>query len=304
MWKRSRKVKVIAPAGIVKKEEFEKGIEILKEYFGLDPIFGERIFERHEFFSGSESSRSRELLEALASDYPLIWVARGGYGSLSLLPYLKSASVTGQKTILGFSDITALLLHKPLLANSSLKKIYAPNICFLPKLTSRALEHLRRLLFEGGRFELEGVGVKDGVSEAELVRGNLSTLISTLGTPYFPELSKKILFLEDTNERPYRIHRMLLQLKLSGHLEKVEALVVGDLCGLSVEKTYEILKSCGLLEKFPLAIGFNFGHISDFFSIPIGIRARVEVKGDAARLLFTLPPSTETSRRLDRCVLS
>jgi len=269
------RIALFAPAGAVSEEELLAGIKIL-ESWGLRVFVSERIFEKHRYLAGTDQSRAREFRELLLSgNFKVLWAARGGFGSLRILPYLKEIKPAFGKQapmIIGFSDLSVLMNY--LLDRFNLFSWHAPTVSFLGKLSREASQALCDHLFGRTRFMAQGLSLIEGESEGPLCGGNLASLVSLLGTPYEPDFSGKILILEETNEPLYRLDRLFTQLALAGVFENLSGLVVGDLCGLPPEEYLPILKEV-LPDRLPTAYAFPFGHFPDTRAFPLGKKARL-----------------------------
>ena len=281
------KIALFAPAGAVSEKELLAGIKIL-ESWGLRIYIPERIFETHRYLAGPDESRAREFRELfLSGDFKALWAARGGFGSIKILPYLKELELTRKRSypiIIGFSDLSILLNH--LFDRFQIPSWHAPTVTFLARLSKEACDKLKALLLGRERFKTNGLPLIQGEAEGFLCGGNLASLVSLLGTPYFPDLSGKILILEETNEKLYRLERLFTQLALAGIFERVSGLVIGDLCGLPPEEYLSILKEI-LPPDLPTGYAFKIGHFPESRAFPIGQRARLTISEGQA-LLFEI----------------
>jgi muramoyltetrapeptide carboxypeptidase len=211
-----------------------------------------------------------------------IFCLRGGYGSMRILPFLEPEFLQQHpKVFVGFSDLTALLLH--LLLQGRMVTFHGPTLAHEDlargpeSLTARAL---KRVLLQGKPPEpLRGEILREGVAEGPLIGGCLSLLSALTGTPYAPRFSGCIGFFEDTGEPPYRIDRMLLQLRLSGALEGIRGVVLGPFQGeippSSLRKT--VLDALAPLEV-PILLGVPSGHGEINFTLPLGIPVRLDAR--------------------------
>jgi muramoyltetrapeptide carboxypeptidase len=272
-------VAVVAPAGVVDRSGLEQGVRVLQT-FGYRVQVAPQVYRRSHYFAGVDAARAESLKAALADpDVRAVFLARGGYGSARLLPYLDGALGTLEpKIVVGYSDTTALLawltgryhwvtFHGPMVATD------LPN---LPATDARAL----REVLEGRSLPVFRLGrpVVSGRAEGRLLGGNLSTLVSLLGTPYALEIPPgAILFVEDRNERPYRIDRMLTQLRLAGVLERIGGLVLGEMpeCGDGRELR-RILRDLAQDRSFPVVGGLRSGHGRGKRTLPLGACVRLD----------------------------
>src|SRR5271167_3825127 len=191
----------------------------------------ERALARSGILAGDDRGRASELQEYFADpEVKAIFSARGGYGCGRLLPLLDFKAIARTpKIFVGFSDATFLL--NALLDLAGMISFHGPMVAmdFARGLSPRASEHLQGLL--GGKldgFELEArETMHKGSAEGEVIGGCLSVIVAMLATPFAPRFDGRILFLEDTGEKAYRIDRMLVQLRQAGVFDRVAGVVFG-----------------------------------------------------------------------------
>lgn len=278
-------VRVVAPSGPVPEPRFMAGLARLQSRYNVrfDPKV---VFAQQGYLAGSDWQRA-EAMHAAATepDTKAIWMARGGYGLMRILPQLPWEVLRASpKTLVGFSDGTALLAA--LAAQSGLGSVHGPVVTQLDELPDADLEHLWRIL-EAPRqgVVLEGLtALVAGIAEGPLLGGNLEVLSRLLATPYLPDLSGAILFIEDVGERPYRVDRLLTQLELSGILSRIAGALVGEFVHC-IEPPSETNHSPGVQEVvaerlgrfgFPVAVGGLFGHGKRHLALPFGTRVRLQ----------------------------
>ena len=275
-------VALFAPAGAVNPEDLKKGLEIL-ESWGLRVSVPERVFSRHRYLAGRDEDRLEELKSLLNKGFDALWAARGGYGCIRLLPALSQLPLPpNPPLILGFSDLTALL--NPLVLKG-LPVWHAPTVNFLPRLTPQALETLRSLLFGESPVILRGRTLQPGEACGPLLGGNLATLVSLMGTPYFPALKGALLFLEETGEALYRLDRYLTQLALAGVFEHLSGLILGYM-GIPTSEILPLLEEL-LPPSLPVGMDFPLGHTPCTLGLPLGKTFRLLAAGKEASLTQT-----------------
>jgi muramoyltetrapeptide carboxypeptidase len=283
-------VAVAAPASPVARQDWEKGVAILRER-GLEVVCGPEVFCRRAW--GAESDRGladrfREIW--LAPEIKAIVGARGGYGSLKVLPYLDlPALAQNPKRLVGFSDLTNLLWH--LHRDLGLVTFHGPTVAHLPVVTPGARESFFHWLAVAGPRTVTFPGLTTllpGTGEGVLAGGNLTTLCHLLGTRFAPRFRDHILFLEDHNEALYRLDRLLHHLLLAGALEGVKGVVLGAFTrsGSSQESLREVLTAALAPLEAPVLAGLPVGHQPDNHTLPLGVWARLD--GEAGSL--TLAP--------------
>ena len=288
---------VVAPASTFPRDEFEAGLQELRR-LGFIPVYEESVFERERYLAGSARSRAAALDRAWRdpSVAGVIGV-RGGYGSAQLLPLLDPEAVRiGCKPFIGYSDLTAILtfltvhchlvaFHGPMLArrlgeSSSSPRRGGPGKPggYDPGSFVRALCDREPL----GELTADTVEViRPGEAGGPLYGGTVTQLLASLGTPYaFAPPQGHVLFLDEVGERPYRLDRMITQLRQTGLLARAIAVVVGELPGCdepSGNLTGRAVMA-DLLADFPgpAIIGFPSGHTSGpALTLPFGVATRV-----------------------------
>jgi len=271
---RRTRVAVFAPSGAVREEDLARGLRCL-EAWGFRYEVSPEVFSRHHYLAGKDALRANFLVEKLLSDTcEVLWAARGGYGSLRLLPYLEKAliKITRPCLLIGFSDVSILLNF--FATRLGFPCLHAPVLTTLLDTNREALLALRRVLLEGDGILLCGECWREGEVTGPLLGGNLASLVSLLGTPWFPDLQGKILFLEEVNEPTYRVDRLFTQLALAGKLQEVAGLVLGSFVGVDMERLKELV-----LEVFqggPVIAGLPCGHTPENFPLFIGVETKLE----------------------------
>lgn len=291
---------IIAPAGPVDQTELTRGVDRLKA-MGFHPVIGESVAKQSRYLAGEDQERVADLHRMfLDLEIRAIVCARGGYGTARILPYLDLELIRKHpKIFVGSSDVTPLLnyLRQRLSLVTFHGPMVAPNFGRTP--TPLGDDWFRKILAGGvdnpsdGCLMVEGIQVlKGGQAEGHLVGGCLTLLCSTLGTPYEIETDGSILVLEDVNESPYRIDRMLTQLKAASKLRNVKGMIFGKMpgcqppsdAGFSLEDVVRDLLSD---LSIPVLFGFPAGHGRDQVTLPLGIRARVDGEAGSVTVLET-----------------
>lgn len=221
----------MSPAGPCLAGPFAEGIALLSRRFSL-VSGGEAPSSGHPdlpFLAGSDRRRADELNRALRDPkVRAIICARGGHGCLRILHLLDGRALRQRRpALVGFSDITALHAWAYGLGVTT---IHGPVVSQLPRLPTGDLDALFALLEGGPGPTLSGLTpISGGLARGPLFCANLTVLCHLLGTPYVPRLGGAILLFEEVHEPPYRIDRMLTQLRLAGVLDRLAGVVVGDL---------------------------------------------------------------------------
>jgi muramoyltetrapeptide carboxypeptidase len=284
---------IVAPAGPFDSEKFMKGKTVL-ESMGFQTIFDEGIFQKHGFLAGTDIQRTDQLNRLFADPtVQAIACARGGYGSIRILSFLDFETIQKHpKIFLGFSDISALL--SVLYDQCGLVTFHGPVVTTLAKATEKTIMAMKTALTSDAPLELtpeDGKVIKPGVCSGLVAGGNLTTLCHLVGTPYAPNFKGKILLLEDVGEMPYRIDRMLTQMKLAGCFNGITGLILGvfEECG-HLNEIVEIFNNIFENANIPILAGFGMGHGEHNLTIPMGLGATLDT--DKKRLLFHEPATT------------
>jgi muramoyltetrapeptide carboxypeptidase len=286
-------VGIVAPSSGFRRDELEAGCAHLLR-LGYKPFYLPSIFDRDLYFGGPIRRRVEELHEMFRRpEVKAILCARGGYGCNYLLPHLDLELIRANpKIIAGCSDVTTLLtwlgdatglvtFHGPMVAGdfarpdgieeSSWKAAVA---CDTP---------YRREFVAADGIQV----LKQGTAEGVLYGGCLSLLVASLGTPYEIRTDGTILFIEDRAERPYRIDRMLMQLKLAGKFDGVRGIVFGEMIdcneagALDYTLTQVIMRIIRYLDV-PIVFGLKSGHVSSgALTLPLGVKANVVARETA-----------------------
>lgn len=262
------RVRIVSPAGFVKEEKVLPAVELLRNE-GFEVILGDHVFIRRFQFAGTDEQRLSDL--QLALDDPVckaVICSRGGYGTLRIAENINFNKFKEHpKWVVGFSDIT--VLHA-CLQKESFCSIHGAMPAFYLKegQPSQNFSELINMLKAGNSGHILPAHNlnRTGSATGTLTGGNLSLLYSLIGTPFEPDMRDRILFIEDISEYLYHLDRMMYSLKLSGKLENLKALIVGDFTemkdndspfGQSVE---EIILNVVSEYSYPVCFGFPAGH--------------------------------------------
>ena len=287
-------VGIVAPASNIKRPDLDAGCEAMRRA-GYRPFYFDSILEQDLYFAGSVERRARELEEMFArDDVRAIVCARGGYGANYLLKELDLEKIKAHpKIFVGYSDITTLLTY---FADA------AGFVTFHGPMTAKDWAHENGVDLASWQAALSGVtpwdvplnagvtGLVDGEAEGVLYGGCLSILVASLGTPYEIKTGGTILFLEDVAAKPFQIDRMLMQLKLAGHLDAVRGIVFGEMldCVQTANQGYTLQEVVTRIVGdlgVPVAFGVKSGHVtSGNITLPFGVRARLTVTEEIVAL--------------------
>ena len=281
---------VVSPASTPKRELVERGLAEL-EAAGYRTKLGKYAFGGGPlYYAGTVAERLEDLHAAFADDaVDGIICTRGGWGSAELLPYLDVELIqSNPKAFIGYSDHSSL--HSWFQNEANLTTFYAPMVAADFARENGVDRASWRNTFEGEReWSLDakdGLRVlQEGVAEGNLLGGCISILAAGLGTPFAPQLSGSILFLEDIGTKPYQWDRMLLHLRYSGRLEDVRGIIFGDMAQCVEPDEEDLLERAILhgLRDFPgpVAIGLHCGHVNGANrTLPLGVPVRLDLSED------------------------
>jgi len=298
------KLAIVSPGSYISEEELQNSIKNLNE-LGFETTYSENILLQSGYFAGADKDRAEDLMEKFADkSVKGIVCARGGYGCARILPMLDYDIIrSNPKVLIGYSDITALLygiykksglisFHGPV--GTSTFNDYSTNnfkkVLINPERTS-----LFQNSTSGDDENVYGVTtIAKGKGKGRLVGGNLSIMISLIGTEFDVDYSNKLIFIEEVGEEPYRIDRMITQMIQAGKFNNAAGVMMGIFRKCEVKKESDLTaKSFTLMEvlkdrlsslKIPVVYGMSFGHVNDKFTIPFGALAEL----DADKQTFTL----------------
>jgi muramoyltetrapeptide carboxypeptidase len=299
-------VMLVSPSGPTRPERVERGVAMLTGW-GLRVVPAPHAFDRNGYLAGADADRLADFNLALRD--PAIrgvLCTRGGYGAQRIVDGIDMAAVRADpKVVLGFSDITALQLA--LWRGARLASVHGPGAAWRDERTGPAsAESLRRALMTCDPAVIEArpdeetcaVRVGEGRATGHLLGGNLSLLAASVGTPDQPDLRGAILLVEDIDEPPYKVDRMLLHLRRSGTLDGVVGVAVGQFTNCADDWPTSIVDV--LMDHFgrsgvPVLGGLPIGHGPDQLTAGFGVEATLDV--DAATLTAAAPCSHPTSNR-------
>ena len=283
-------IAIAAPAGPVDPEALAAGAQLLRLQ-GFEVILADDVTARQGYLAGDDRRRAEELMGWIVDpSVHAVVCARGGYGCHRIVSLLDADAMReAAKPIVGYSDIVTLLLWQERFAG--LASIHGPMLERGAEITPEAVEALTRALTGDDSGErLTGKGRGGGRAEGRLCGGSLSVSVASLGTPWEIDTKGGILMLEDVNEPPFRIDRMLQQLRAASKLDgSAVGVAFGGLVDCdserysrpsAVEVVCEIVEPLGL----PWVTDLSFGHIDDNRAWPHGGRAAID--GDRGEIEF------------------
>ncbi|MGH9420722.1 MAG: S66 peptidase family protein [Thermoanaerobaculia bacterium] len=287
-------VGIVAPASAAFEADEIRFAKDQMEALGFKAVIGAHAFDKWGYFAGHDRDRADDINKMFADDSVAgIVCYTGGWGSPRVLPYLDYDLIARKpKVLIGYSDITALLnaVHK----KTGLITFHGP--VGVSSYEPYTLENFKRIVMTAEPAGLLPTPAKrptelvdranrilkltKGSASGPLIGGNLTMIASLMGSPYQPDTTGAIVFLEDVHEEPYRIDRMLTTLALGGMFDHAAGIVFGRCsdCGvkgpsLSLE---EILRDRFGALPIPAISGLSFGHIEQKLVMPIGVRATLD----------------------------
>jgi muramoyltetrapeptide carboxypeptidase len=280
-------VGVFLPSSPAREPYRSQGLQALRELgFRLrevkDPLSGDDFLSR-------PPQQALEDLQGFFSDPAVkaLWAGRGGYGSNYLLPLLKHLQIVKPKIVVASSDVSYLLWY--LLDRHELVVFYGPMAYGgLAAGNFDREQALAALTANQAPMSFQGEVLCPGRAKGLLTGGCLSNFASLIGTPHLPEVKGRILLLEDVNERPYRLDRMLWQCEQVGVFRRLRALLLGEFPGCfkdgEEKKTFyrrwrERLSGLGI----PVLFDLPFGHAERSQVLPLGVNAEIDTAMNAGR---------------------
>jgi len=297
-------VGIVSPAGPTFKKSDLLKVESSLTGMGLKVKFGKHVLSKHGYLAGKDEERAGDIHDMFEdSSVKAVMAMRGGWGTNRLLNIIDFDLIgNNPKIVIGFSDITSLLIA--IYVKTGLITFNGP--VATSKWGRFTSGWFKRILMEGKSVTMKNpltkpdgtpnnfhkiTTINSGTAQGRLIGGNLTAITSLLGSDFLPDWEGKILFLEEVNEKIYRIDRLLTQLKLAGVLDKVSGVIIGKCIQCEPSK---ITQSLSLEEVFldrfkpidvPVYSGAMIGHIERIFTLPIGVNVRMNADVGSIELL-------------------
>jgi len=293
------KVGVVAPGSYLTEDELsnaEKNIRSL----GLIPFYTENILAKEGYLAGTDGQRASDINRMFADkSIKAVWAARGGYGSARILDMIDYNIIRrNPKILIGYSDITALLYA--VFAKTGLISFHGP--VGISTFDEFSVHSLKQILFDAesnitlspsSKFPAP-LTIRSGKASGKLVGGNLSLAVSLIGTPFDVSSKGKIIFLEEINEEPYRVDRMLTQMIQADKFKDAAGIALGRFVKCSPKEEDPEFESSFTLEEvlydrlfklgIPVVYGLSFGHIDNKYTLPFGAEAELDTKNGIIEL--------------------
>ncbi len=292
--KKGDEVRIISPSGAV-DTAFIDGAKSQLANWGYLPTEGMFTRKKYGRFAGNEQERYTDLQQALDDvKVKAILCSRGGYGLSQIIDRIDfTAFMKNPKWIVGFSDIT--ILHQALNGATDYISLHSPMAKHLTELSedTESLQLFNQTL--QGKIPTYTIksneNNREGSAKGRLIGGNLTTLINMRATPFDLDYKGAVLFIEDVGEEPYKIDRMMQNLRLSGVLAKLSGLIVGQFTDTDEDEgmnatIYQIIANAVKEYDYPVCFGFSAGHIDENLPLLMGANATLNVSGKEAKLSF------------------
>ncbi|MEH6764163.1 MAG: LD-carboxypeptidase [Aequorivita antarctica] len=286
-------VAIVSTARKISEKELQPALKLI-ENWGLKAIIGDTIEAEENQFAGSDDLRASDFQQMLDNpNIKAIWCARGGYGTVRIIDKLNFSTFKKYpKWIIGYSDVTVLHSH---IHNFGIETLHAQMCLEIENKSPETTESIRKVLF-GEDYSIE-ISHKDyfassGIYSGELIGGNLSVLYSLCGSASEMETDDKILFIEDLDEMLYHIDRMMINLKRSGYLKNLKALVIGGMTQMKDNKVYfgktaeEIIVELVKDYNYPVILNFPSGHIPDNRALIFGREIKIDIQPSKIKFQF------------------
>ena len=286
---------IISPSSAVADPKTIERASVRLSKLGYKVAVDRQALAVNQRFAGSQAQRLSAFTRAIKQKLPIVMASRGGYGLTRLLPQLDFKAIADSgKRFIGQSDFTAFNLA--LLAKTGATSYVGPTAC--ADFGASKLDLLTAEVFgEAMRGELEILSFETLDADAADCRGilwggNLTTLCALIGTPYMPKINGGILFVEDVNEHPYRVERMLNQLHQTGILGKQKALIFGHFTDYRLaahDQGYDlpaVIKYIRKTYKIPVITGLPFGHVSTKITLPVGVKVGLATEKGLVHLVL------------------
>lgn len=266
--------------------------------------------QRDGYFAGPPSVRARAVHDLFRDpNISGIVCVKGGYGTTQFLDQLDFSLIAGHpKILVGYSDVSALLLA--VTKTAGFVTFHGPMLLsFVKSADPYTLRSLRGMLFGGAGNALFSPDdpfprtLRPGVASGPLIGGNLTSLTNLLGTPFEPDTTGAILFIEDIDEELYRLERMLLHLRLAGKLDRLSGLVIGEMVNIRAAKVpiprsfEEIVLDVCAPTTFPIAAGFPCGHGQHQVTLPLSAYVELRCGEDGVELSLLEPAVSDPVSR-------
>ena len=278
--KKGDKIGIFLPSSPIKNTYRIKGLDKIRD-MGFIPVEVKDILSRDGYRAKKPEDGIGDIQKFLSNkEITMLWAARGGYGSNYLLPLLSKLNIVKPKIIIGSSDVSYLLWY--ILDRFQMTVFYGP-MPYSSLVEERVnVENFLKILSGNYReVSIPGNVMIHGKTKGIITGGCLSNFVSLMGTKFFPVVNQRILLLEDTNEKPYKLDRMIWQVFTSRTFSKIKGLIFGEFpsCFKSDnEKKSFFSRVNQLLDGLNIPVIYNlpFGHSKNIFTLPLGVEVEID----------------------------
>lgn len=293
---------LVTPGSPITEEQLEEAIQRI-EGLGYRSYYQKSVLSGYGYFAGKDQERADELMHMFSNkEVKGIWCVRGGYGSIRILNLIDFQKIAqNPKVFIGYSDITALLtsvyercglitFHGPLgVSDFNEFSVVSMEKVLVDPVKKYKYPYKREAGTEENP-EFDRYTIRGGKAVGELIGGNISVLDSMIGSRFEPNFEGKVVYLEEIEEKTYKVDKMLFHLLEATNLKKAAGIVMGVMgdCNTGEAPTLSLKEAIGdLLEplEIPVSYGLSFGHIKEIVTLPNGIRARLNADKNSLKLL-------------------
>ena len=293
---------LVTPGSPIQQEQLEETVRKLEE-LGFRTTHNDSVLSEYGYFAGRDQERADELVDMFSRpEIDGIWCVRGGYGSIRILDLLDYRIIgENPKVFIGYSDITAI--HAAIFKETGLVSYHGP--VGISDFNRFSVKSLQKVIMDPGspykypyrrekdsreNPEFDRYTLHGGEAEGILAGGNISVLDSLIGSRFETDFRDRIVYLEEIEEKTYRVDKMLFHLLSATNLKNAAGIVMGVLsdCNINEEPRLTLEEAINDLLKplgIPVFYGHSFGHISRMVTIPNGIRARMDADRNSLTLL-------------------
>ncbi len=300
--KKNDLVGLVTPSSSITEVQLEETVQKLTD-LGYRVYYQDSVLDEYGYLAGKDTDRAAEIMHMFSNkNVDAVLCVRGGYGAIRILDLLDYNIIKqNPKLLLGYSDITAL--HAAIYKKTGLVSFHSP--MGVSDFNSFAVNTFKQVVAEANANykygykreektkdnpEFDTYTINSGVAEGELSGGNISVLDSIIGTIYEPDFKDKLVYLEEIEEKTYKVDKMLFHLLAATNLKQASGIVLGVFkdCNVNEEPGISLKQALDDLLKplnVPIAYGLPFGHINYKITIPFGIKARMDADESTLELL-------------------
>ncbi len=300
--KKNDVIGLVTPSSSIKSEQLDETI-IKLEGLGYRVYYNNSVLDEYGYYAGKDSDRAEEIMHMFSNnEVDAILCVRGGYGAIRILDLIDYDIISSNpKLFMGYSDITAL--HAAIYKRTGLVSFHSP--MGVSDFNSFAITSFNNVVVEpkdhysygyqreektDDNTEFDRYTINKGIAEGELAGGNISVLDSIIGTDYEPDFKGKIVYLEEIEEKTYKVDKMLFHLLSSTNLKQAAGIVLGVFKDCNINDEPRISLKQALNDLFtplniPVSYGLSFGHIDYKITIPFGIRGKMNANNNSLELL-------------------